>query len=345
MKKYILALLLITSFGCSYLAVQFTPKKKHTLIQTDLGKKADEFFWNQYHQGNYDSIPQIINLLNQALQENPNDLKTNAHLGFVHVWALSERQRLTEAEASVTEHISLSRRYFSEANQMNPHDPRILGFLADLTLAEGSQFNNKKQQTQGFFIGLKSIRKWPQFNKFTLGYILSNLDTTDKNFTKGLEWQYQTIDDCACEKNTRKTDYSEAIEKIKKSTSPMIHRACWNTWIAPHNWEGFCLNWGDMLVKAGKTEEAVKIYNLARKSDSYNEWPFKTELENRIQHVEQNVKDFNAPINNTQLHRQNVIMFNSIMSCTGCHQMSKNEFKAMGYQHLESNYYFIKDKK
>lgn len=48
---------------------------------------------------------------------------------------------------------------------MNPHDLRVLGFLADLTISEGTIFNNQKQITKGYFLGLKSIRKWPQFKK------------------------------------------------------------------------------------------------------------------------------------------------------------------------------------
>jgi hypothetical protein len=107
------------------------------------------------------------------------------------------------------------------------------------------------------------------------------LDTNNQNFQKGLKWQYSTIDDCACEKNT-KNDLVAAVQKIKKSTDPQINRACWNTWIAPHNWEGFCLNWGDMLTKKGEIEEAKKVYLLAKESDSYNEWMYKDVLEKRI---------------------------------------------------------------
>jgi len=76
---------------------------------------------------------------------------------------------------------------------MNPNDPRILGFLADLMLAEGHQFNNQKEQTAGYFKGLKSISQWPQFNKFTLGYVFSNIDSSDKNFKKAINWQYEPL--------------------------------------------------------------------------------------------------------------------------------------------------------
>ena len=344
MKKIIvLSILVSTLIGCNYLATTFTAKKEYSINQSELSKKANKYFWDNYHQGNYDSIPQMINILNLALQETPNDLISTTHLGFVHVWALSERQRLENPNPAITEHIILSHKYFEEANLMNKHDIRVMGFLADLKLAEGSIFDNKKQQTEGYFLGLKAIERWPQFNKFTLGYFISSLDRTDKNFKKGLEWQYTTIDDCACEKNTRNTDYKSAIDKIRKSKNPMITRACWNTWIAPHNWEGFCLNWGDMLIKNGNIEEGIRIYKLAKESDNYAEWPFKKILDERIINANNNVSDFNKPINETNLKNQNVIMFNSKISCMSCHQMSKTEIKKYGHIELDTKYYFSKN--
>ncbi len=66
-------------------------------------------------------------------------------------------------------------------------------------------------------------------------------------------------------KSTKLTNYKSAVQKIRSSTDPKIFRTCWNSWIAPHNWEGFCLNWGDMLAKNGEVEEAQRIYNLAKK--------------------------------------------------------------------------------
>ena len=342
MKKILVASILVFMVGCGSIASFFTPVKKIAGNETQFAKDANKYFWDNYHQGNYENIPLIIERLNLALQENPNDLRITAHLAFTHIWALTERQRVAALAPSITEQLVLSKRYFEEANAMDPHDPRLLGFLADLSLAEGQNFGNKKEQVDGYFKGLKSIKEWPQFNKFTLGYIFSNLDKTDKHFKKGIEWQYETMDDCSCEKNTRATDYQSAIQKIKASKDPKIYRTCWNTWIAPHNFEGFCLNWGDMLVKNGDLEEAVKIYSLAKQSDSYNEWPYKGELEKRIANVKTNEAEFNKPVDNRNLANQNVIMFNSRMSCTGCHQMSENEFAKMGYKELGDEYYFLK---
>jgi hypothetical protein len=97
-----------------------------------------------------------------------------------------------------------------------------------------------------------------------------------------------------------------------------------------------------MLVKNGELEEGKKIYQLAKESDSYNEWPYKEELEKRILNIATNAIDFNKEVDELNLKGQNVIMFNSKMACMSCHQMSKNEFEKFGHQELGINYYTSK---
>lgn len=343
MKKIIVFALIISLYGCGFVATTFTVNKNYEFVESKVSKTANKYFWDNYHLGNYDSIPKIIEKLSSALHSNPKDIVSTSHLGFVHIWALSERQRLSKPDPTITEHIFLSHKYFQESNLMNPHDLRVLGFLADLKLAEGTTLENKKEILQGYFLGLKSIKKWPQFNKFTLGYFFSGLDTSDKKFQEGLKWQYSIIDDCACKKNT-KNDLNAAVQKVKKNKDPKINRACWNTWIAPHNWEGFCLNWGDMLTKNGEIKEAEKIYSLAKESDTYNEWMYKDVLEKRISEVNINKIDFNKKIDEINLKNQRVIMFNSKIACMSCHQMSKNEYDKFGSKELEIGYYISKSK-
>lgn len=346
-KLMILAIIAFCMVGCSVIVdLTDSKKSKGEFVETEISKGANDFFWQQFHQGNYDSIGSIISNLNLALAANPNDLVTTAHLGFVHVWALSERQRLTVPKADITEHLLLSRRYFEEANKMNPHDPRLLGFYADMTIAEGNVLGDESIVVDGYFKGLKSIKMWPQFNKFSIGYVFSILDTSDKNFDKAIQWQYETIEDCACEKVDRKSDYVSAINKIKENKDPKIARACWNSWIAPHNWEGFCLNFGDMLTKKGELEEAEKIYNLAKLSDNYEDWPFKEVLENRILDIPQNSLAFNQPLDEVNLKSQSVILFNSKYSCVSCHQMGKNDLlKYNEFEGLGKEFYFTKKEK
>jgi tetratricopeptide (TPR) repeat protein len=345
MKKLIVLLIISCVLGCTDIAVSFTDKKKPVFTQSDLAKDANTYFWDNFHAGNYDSIPEIIEKLNMALAENPNDLVTTDHLGFVHVWALSERQRLQAADPLIVDHVYLSRRFFEEAYNMNEDDPRILGFFTDLSLAEGASLNNKREQTEAYFMGLKCIKQWPQFNKFTVGYAFSNLPPGDKNFKQGLKWQYESMDDCACEvTDPSKLSYQQKTEVIRTSKTAKVKRACGDSWIAPHNLEGFFLNFGDMLVKNGQWQEAIKIYELAKIPDNFNKWIYKDTLENRIKNAQENTVLFNKLLNEADLRNQTVMMVNSRFSCTGCHGMSKEEQILFGKQEPSLRYYFLKDK-
>jgi hypothetical protein len=168
MKILMVLFIIIIGVGCSDVVVSFTEKKKPVFTGSEVSKDANSYFWENFHAGNYDSIPKIIEKLNRALSDNPNDLLTTDHLGFVHIWALSERQRMHTPNPFIVENIYLARRFFGEAYQMNEDDPRILGFYADMSLSEGAILNNKKELTEAYFMGLKCIKQWPQFNKFTV---------------------------------------------------------------------------------------------------------------------------------------------------------------------------------
>jgi hypothetical protein len=89
-------------------------------------------------------------------------------------------------------------------------------------------------------------------------------------------------------------------------------RVCWNSWIAPHNLEGFFLNMGDMLVKAGDVRTARKIYANARLVPEFRTWRYAGVLEARIRDAEANVAAFNAPKGRTMIATE--------FSCMACHQ-------------------------
>lgn len=339
MKKIILLLFSISIYGCTLFAKSFAPIKKPSRFSQDLesSKEANRYFWDQFHQGNYDSIPMIEELLSRSYFDNPRDLKTVAHLGFVNIWSLSERERNdTDDDALVPlNNISKSKQYFEEASKMSPHDPRLLGFRALSKMTLGSVSGNEKMTRDGFYDGKQSINAWPEFNKFTVGYFFSTNRYTSKRFQDGLQDQLSTFDDCFCEKVDEDTyDFEANLGKISQSEDPKIYRACWNSWIAPHNWEGFCLNLGDMLVKNGEIEKGIKMYNLALLSDSYDEWPYKDELQNRISNARDNLDLFR--------NGDKKMLINSPYSCMACHQMSTKEFQAFGHQELSEAYYFIK---
>jgi hypothetical protein len=300
-----------------WVAVQLAPGKQPATARSESAKKADALFWETLHGGEYEKIPQVLVALTAAYLENPSDAVTAAHVGFMHMWRLTERARMKSPPPTITDHAVLARKYFQEAVTLDPSDPRYLGFLGSATLAEGGIHRNEKIIRSGYYTLLDAIEAWPAFNLFTAGYSMSRQPVDSPQYRKALEWQWRSLDVCAKEKVDRQNpDFSRYGALVRTETEK---RVCANSWIAPHNHEGFFLNMGDMLVKAGNWQTARNIYAVAKISPDYANWKFRGVLEDRITEAQVNVARFNEPDRPGET-RKLPIMVNSEFSCMGCHQ-------------------------
>lgn len=311
--------------ACESLAVMFTPEKKPVTSHSQLAKEAENQFWNTLHQGRYDEIPRANRLLLSAYLQNPADPRLAAHLGFLNIWHLTERHREKNISPTIVNNIILSNKYFADAVQLAPQDARYLGFSGDSELVEGKIFHDEREQTRGYYTLLKAMRMWPEFNNFTAGFVMSSLPAQSDNFKKGLEWQWATLDLCAMQHVSRLNP--DFLPYMKNETQVGPKRVCWNSWIAPYNFEGFFLNMGDMLVKSGDWQTAIKIYRNAMLASNYPSWPYRTFLEKRIVNAKNNVRSFQQEqLDVTGYHQSKwhnpdkTILFNSGYGCVACHQ-------------------------
>jgi hypothetical protein len=229
---------------CGMIAVATAPEKSASVTRTGQATEADAQFWDRFHAGDYAAIPRVHEALQAAYLRDPGDVKTAAHIGWLHIWKLSERARLAAVPASITDEASLARKYFAESKRLDPADARLAGFYASATLAEA------------------------------------------------LGWQWENIDVCIGARIDRSNPDYKAYLHLATTTGP--NRVCWNGTIAPHNFEGFFLNMGDMLVKSGDWRTAQILYRNAKLSPTFAAWPFTQVLEQRIVAAESNVAAFNA---------------------------------------------------
>jgi hypothetical protein len=164
---------------------------------------------------------------------------------------------------------------------------------------------------------LDAIKAWPEFNLFTAGYVMSAQPAESRNFEQAVAWQWQDLDVCVGEKVDRKNPDFTGFMHL--ATTEGKKRACWNSWIAPHNFEGFFMNMGDMLVKAGDLQAARRIYENAKLSPTYSQWPYREVLEQRIRDAPDNVAAFRGTTGaNSPPDKQ--IMIASPFACMACHQ-------------------------
>ena len=312
-----IAALLAAGFpdAISDMAIWLAPRKTPTANMSEKAKQANAKFWDAFHGGRYEELPQVLNALTAAYLENPRDAQTAAHIGFSHIWRLSEHARLDTQSATITDELVLARKYFSEAVRLAPNDERFKGFLASMELAEGSVHDDEKLKRRGYFDLMKAKDGWREFNLFTAGYAMSRLPFTDGKYADAVNYEWQNLDVCVDEKVDRRT--AEYGKYMAKETTTGKKRACWNSWIAPHNFEGFFLNMGDMIVKQGDPATARRVYADARLSKTYQAWPFRNVLDDRIAQADENVALFRKE---RPGEKTRTMMVSSTFACTGCHQ-------------------------
>lgn len=275
---------------------------------------ADTVFWRTFHAGAYDSIPRAMIALKAAYLQRPSDAVTASHIGFLHTWRIAERARLTQQLPSITDDAILGRYYFERANGLaTTYDPRIHGFTAVMKIIEGGIHRDSALVAAGRLHGDEAIKRWPEFNLFSVGYALSTRGHSSSAFKDALEMQWRTLDLCRREKVSR-TDptIQKSIGEGLDEPDMMKRRACYNSWIAPHNIEGFFLNMGDMVMRSGDWHTATRVYALARQSSSYQSWPYRDLLETRILEAERSVPEFQG--------EGKRMMLVSRAACVACHQ-------------------------
>jgi hypothetical protein len=301
--------------GCSRLAVWSAPEKAPSTTRTAAALDADRLFWTTLHDGEYDRIPIALTALKAAYLANPNDAVTAAHIGFLHIWRLAESARQPALRPDITDDAVLARKYFEEAVRLQPGEARYLGFYASLLMTEGSIHKDEKMVRRGFYAMKDAVAAWPEFNYFTAGYTASTQPVDSARFREALELQWRNIDVCAGETVDRANpDYARYMQ-LETREGPK--RACSNSSIAPHNLEGFFLNFGDMLVKADQPDVAVKMYRNAKHAREYATWPYRAVLEERIANAAKNVEAFRRtePVPDAA-----TLMVRSRFACMGCHQ-------------------------
>ncbi len=301
--------------GCAAVGVATAPKKLASASRTTAAIKADDLFWATFHSGAYERIPLALQAETGAYLANPGDHLSAAHTGWLHIWRLSERQRMATQQATITDDATLSRKYFEEAVALNPKDARYRGFLASAILSEGSIHKDEAVTRKGYFMMLDAIKAWPEFNLFTGGYVMSSQPANSERFKQAVAWQWETLDRCAGEKVDRQT--AAFAKYMTLATTEGSKRVCWNSWIAPHNFEGFFLNMGDMLVKSGDWRTGQKIYADAKLSPTYGDWKFQQVLDARIRDAERNIANFNSTEPTEDARR---MMNTTTFSCMACHQ-------------------------
>tara|TARA_Y100001970_G_C14229951_1_gene857963 strand:+ start:92 stop:1150 length:1059 start_codon:yes stop_codon:yes gene_type:complete len=331
--------------GCySTMGLLTAPKKIKEIKVTNLAIKAEKEFWDSFHKGNYKNIDNVLFYLQAAYLENPNNSKLASYIGFSHMWKVSEREKdLSRGKNPlITNSLDLAVKYFQTSIDLDRSDPRVLGFLGYSNMSAGTVHKDEYQKRQGYFQAKKAADLWPEWGLFGLSYLLGKQPYDSDQFKEAIKSIWKNVEVCSGKvfKDRESFDYNKftALRPIYKGKK----RVCWNSWIAPHNLEGFMVIHGDLVTKQGKVDIAKKIYQAVKNTPDYNSWhpKYKKLVEHRIKNVKKNVSFFRKGVHQlkSEADSYKVPLFNSRDNCLICHQGSnKNGWMPKYYKAKKPN--------
>jgi hypothetical protein len=266
--------------------------------------RARSAFWDAFYAQRYEAIPGLLRQLGAAVLENPRDAETVLLLGHTHLWKVAERARVEARDPTIVDHLVLAEHYFEEAYRLNPEDHRVIGWLGSVRVSLGAVRQDSVLAAEGEQLLVEGVRRYPQFNFFTMAFTHAGAPPDSPRFRDALEGLWRNVDVCS---GVRAGDAARTYELALQAD-----RSCANSQKVPHNFEGFILNLGDMLLRAGRADDAVRAYERARLSPDYASWPYRELLEERIR----GATDVVARAREGQ---RTPMMAGSTLTCAGCH--------------------------
>jgi hypothetical protein len=245
-------------------------------------------FWNVYHGNQYNQIPQVQQQLQNALDRDPGNSTLYALLGATHFWHIGEYTRDPIPNPAVLQQDlpdavdlfgkALNIDYYGKHLIGYVNDDHLPGYLGITTVHLGQQNSDSGTIQKGDQILDFAAYQFPEFNNFNR-WAAHNTDPKDSDsYKEALDSLWQALDACA----------EAHLDRANPDLKPYLYlqtavgrkKACWSEGtLAPHSFEGFMLNLGNGLVKAGQIEAAKVMFANARYADHYAEWPYRQSLE------------------------------------------------------------------
>ena len=250
---------------------------------------AIEHFWKVYHGNDYDGIPEVQTQLRAALRRDPENPTLYALLGATHFWHIGEAGRdRQQNDSALGQDMPTAAHLFGKALSLDYYgthlpgyvnDDHLPGYLGITTVHAGQMSGNDGLAAQGDDILDSAAYQFPEFNNFNR-WAAHNADPRDsESYRKALDSLWQALDACIAGRLDRANP--DVGPYLGLQTAVGRKKACWSEGdLAPHSFEGFMLNLGNGLVKAGQIAPARIVYANAKYADHYATWPYRQVLEN-----------------------------------------------------------------
>jgi hypothetical protein len=244
-------------------------------------------FWAVYHGNDYSEIPQVQEELNSAIQDDPNNPTLYALLGATHFWHVGEASRdPIPDDPELAQDMSQAVDLFGKALKLDYYTKHPIGYIYDdhlpgylgITTFHLGQQNDPDLMAKGDQILDFAAYQFPEFNNFNRWAAHLDDSRDSDTYKKALDSLWNGIDACIGTKLDRTNpDIRPYLDLV---TAVGRKKACW--WegnIAPYSYEGYLLNLGNGLVKAGKVDQATVIFADVRYARNYGTWPYRKYFE------------------------------------------------------------------
>lgn len=260
----------------------------HHEFDRDTSKAAIERFWRIYHGNEYSAIPQVQAQLQSAIQRDPNNSTLYALLGATYFWHYGEYTRDANLNLGVLlQDLPNAVSLFGNAFELDYYGKHLIGYINDdhlpgylgiTTVHLGQQTKDPDLIAKGDQMLDFAAYQFPEFNNFNRWAAHNTDPKNSDSYKRALDSLWLALDACAGTPIDRSNPDLKPYLYLQTATGRK--KACWSEGdLAPHSFEGFMLNLGDGLVKAGRVEAAKIMYANARYADNYRAWPYRKYLE------------------------------------------------------------------
>jgi hypothetical protein len=260
--------------------------------------------------GAQDQVTQLIADVDDAVAKNPSDGRAMLYSAIMRFWQLGEEIDLPPTSAEELTLVKTMIDRFRKAQSMLPNDDRAPAFGGLAKVIIGKATSDSSMQAEGLSDIDHGIQIFPVYSNFLRALASAESPPGSDDFAAVMPHLQAAVDDCGVQDSAGKFKYIDG-------PLPAEQRACNDVGIVPHVWEGFFINYGDLLLKAGKGADAARAaYEGVKLAPRFDKWPFASALQDRIDHVADRAALYadSDPSNDPKIWMQDGHI------CTGCHQ-------------------------
>jgi hypothetical protein len=262
--------------------------------------------------GDLDKVPRLIEALDDRVAASPDDGMAAFYAFTMRDWLMAEGVLSGVAGIEALWQAAPMFEYGEQAYKLRPDDARVPAFLGMTKLNVGQLFGDTALIEDGMTNLDDAIARLPAYGHFLRICGLSQFPADSAEFATAVRDVSAYVEDCGL------TPDQTGSYAYLSGPLEFERHVCNNEGIVAHSWEGASFVLGDVLLKSGAVDRARAMYNSAKNSPSYDEWPFASELEQRIASADQ----FAAQYADDDAWNDPPLWILSGRVCRGCHQAS-----------------------